>query len=66
VNQKLGRTGVLWQEESYDRIIHDEEHLFRVIQYIGNNPRKAGFSEENWVRWVHPEWGQLGWGFRDS
>lgn len=66
VNQKLGRTGVLWQEESYDRIIRDEEHLFRVIQYIGNNPRKAGLPEENWVRWIHPEWEQLGWGFRDS
>jgi REP element-mobilizing transposase RayT len=66
VNQELGRTGVLWQEESYDRIIRDEEHLFRVIQYIGNNPRQAGLPEEAWVRWIHPDWEKLGWGFRDT
>ena len=66
VNKAIGRSGVLWQDESYDRIIRDEEHLFRVIQYIGNNPGKAGLTEENWVRWMHPEWQKLGWGFRDS
>ena len=66
VNQSLGRSGVLWQDESYDRIIRDEEHLFRVIQYIGNNPGKANLPEENWIRWVHPEWQKLGWDFRDS
>ncbi len=66
VNQKLGRTGLLWQEESFDRIIRDEEHLFNLIRYVGNNPRKAGLPEKQWMRWVHPEWEQQGWGFRDS
>lgn len=66
VNQRLGRTGALWQEESYDCIIRDEEHLWRVLQYIGNNPRKGSLPAECSVRWVHPDWEQVGWGFRDS
>jgi hypothetical protein len=59
------RHGTLWQEESYDRIVRDEEHLFRVVQYVGNNPGKAGLPREQWHRWVHPDWEAAGWGFRD-
>jgi REP element-mobilizing transposase RayT len=28
----------LWQRESFDRIVRDEEHLFKSLQYIGSNP----------------------------
>ena len=42
INAIVGRSGPLWQEESYDRIIRDEEHLHRCIQYVGANPAKAG------------------------
>jgi REP element-mobilizing transposase RayT len=66
VNQRLNRHGQLWEEESYDRIIRDEEHLFRVIQYIGRNPAKAGLPRERWVRWIHPTWEASGWAFRDD
>ena len=44
VNKLLGRQGKLWEQESYDRIIRDDEHLYQVIQYIGNNPAKAGYN----------------------
>jgi putative transposase len=63
VNVKLCRTGSLWQEESYDRIVRDENHLRKVVRYIGRNPQKAGISEEKWMRWVCPEWEECGWGF---
>jgi REP element-mobilizing transposase RayT len=66
VNTTLGRTGVLWEEESYDRIIRDEEHLYRVVQYIGRNPAKAGLPQDEWVRWMHSDWEQAGWGFRSD
>jgi len=66
VNDRLDRSGALWEQESYDRIIRDEEHLYRVVQYIGRNPAKAGLSPEDWVRWVNPDWEQAGWGFRDD
>ncbi len=65
-NAHLRRSGKLWEQESYDRIIRDEEHLFRVVQYIGRNPAKAGYPPKEWVRWIHPDWEQTGWGFRDE
>lgn len=65
VSPLLGRQGNLWEQESYDRIIRDEEHLCRVIQYIGNNPAKAEYLKNDWVRWIHPHWINQGWDFRD-
>ena len=65
VNRELGRNGALWQQECFDRIIRDEEHLFNEVQYIGKNPRLAGLPREKWFRWVHPDWEKAGWGFCD-
>lgn len=65
VNKRLSRHGVVWQEESFDRIVRDEEHLFRIVQYIGNNAAKAGLPRDRWHRWVHPDWEAAGWSFRD-
>ncbi len=66
INAALGTSGALWEEESYDRIVRDEEHLWRVIQYIGRNPRLAGLAgEAYWRRWIHPEWERLGWKIQD-
>jgi len=64
VNSHLKRKGQLWEEESYDRIIRDEEHLLRVIQYIGRNPEKAGLSAEDCCLWLHPEWAAAGYRFQ--
>lgn len=64
IQAALGMRGQFWQEESFDRIIRDEEHLWRVIQYIGRNPAKVGLAHENtWRRWIHPEWEASGWKF---
>ena len=65
LNKVLHRAGELWQEESFDRIIRDEEHLYRCIQYIGNNPRKAQLPKDEWRRWIRPEWETLGWRFNE-
>jgi putative transposase len=66
INLLLERSGSLWQEESFDRIIRDEEHLYRCIQYVGSNPRRAGLAPEMCPRWVRPSWHKLGWGFVDE
>jgi putative transposase len=63
INQHEQIAGPLWQQECYDRIIRDEEHLYRVVQYIGNNPRKANVPEDQWQRWMNPDWEAAGWGF---
>lgn len=63
INRRLGLVGPFWQEESFDRIIRDEEHLWRAIQYIGANPSKAGLTRDQCPTWVRPEWVKLGWKF---
>jgi hypothetical protein len=63
INTKLARTGAVWQEESFDRIIRDEEHLWRCIQYIGRNPERAHLTAGEWVRWIRPSWQECGYGF---
>ena len=63
INLAMGTTGqTIWQEESFDTIIRDAEHLYQVIQYIGRNPEKAGLTA-GFRRWVCEEWEELGYGF---
>ena len=66
INEHFGLTGHLWQAESFDRIIRDEEHLWRAIQYVGANPSKAGLASGESYTWVRPEWEALGWKFENS
>jgi len=63
IHERLNKTGALWQRESYDRIIRDEEHLQRVINYIRNNPPKAKLVADSYLLWMNPAWQTLGWGF---
>lgn len=49
-NLFLNRTGKFWQEESYDRVVRDEEEFWAHYLYIINNPVKAGFVK-NWEDW---------------
>lgn len=47
INRELHRTGnPLWQDESYDHWIRDEEELLRVVHYIEMNPVKAGLCAQ--------------------
>jgi REP element-mobilizing transposase RayT len=66
INLERGQRGAIWEQESYDRIVRDEEHLYRVIQYIGRNPQSAGLTAGQWLRWLHPSWRAAGWGFVDE
>ena len=66
INRSLNLQGSLWQDEAFDRLIRDEEHLWCAIQYIGNNPKKAGVPKEACPMWIRPEWQELGWDFDPS
>lgn len=44
-NSIIGRTGSFWQREYFDRAIRSEEHFVAAIQYIENNPVKAGLCK---------------------
>ncbi len=48
-NKLLGRNESFWQDEYYDHIIREEEDFNHQVDYILNNPAKAGL--ENWA-WV--------------
>jgi putative transposase len=43
-NSILGRTGPFWHKDFFDRFIRDEGHLARTIDYVENNPVKAGLA----------------------
>jgi type I restriction enzyme R subunit len=49
-NRLLGLQGSFWQDESYDHVVRDDDELIRIIEYVENNPIKAGRVErrEDW------------------
>jgi len=49
-NQQLKRNGSFWYNESYDHYVRDESELNRIINYIINNPVKAGLVDD-WRDW---------------
>ena len=50
-NKVLGRTGAFWQHESYDHVIRDSDELKRIVNYVIENPVKAGLTAtpEEWA-----------------
>ena len=47
INKSLGKEGVIWQEEYFDRIVRGEEHFKRIVEYIAENPTRAGLKDVN-------------------
>jgi putative transposase len=45
-NRILERDGTFWQRDFFDRFIRDDVHLARVVEYIEQNPVKAGLVLE--------------------
>jgi putative transposase len=45
-NRILGRQGAFWQAESYDHVVRDERELARVVDYVIDNPVKAGLTSD--------------------
>jgi menaquinone-specific isochorismate synthase len=48
-NRLLRRSGKLWQHEYYDHLIRSEQEFYRTVQYIMDNPKKAGLRDWRWV-----------------
>jgi len=48
-NHILRRSGEFWQREYYDRLVRDLAEFHRAVQYVVDNPRKAGLNEWPWV-----------------
>jgi putative transposase len=41
INKQVKRTGPLWQEDYWDRLIRNERHFAKCLRYIQDNPHKA-------------------------
>ena len=44
LNAALGRSGPLWQRESYDHIVRNQRAFGLISDYIQRNPEKAGIT----------------------
>jgi REP element-mobilizing transposase RayT len=51
-NRLLKRTGTFWEHESYDHYVRDQAEWERIVNYVINNPVKAGLIE-NWSKWPY-------------
>ena len=49
INQKTGRSAKLWQKDYWDRLIRHETHFLQCLEYIRENPAKAGLREGEFV-----------------
>ena len=51
-NRIRGKSGSYWQTETFDHWARDDAEMYRIIDYIENNPVKTGLVEnpQHW-RW---------------
>jgi REP element-mobilizing transposase RayT len=48
-NKILGRSSQLWQREYYDHMVRDEVEFHHAVQYVIENPERAGLIDWPWV-----------------
>jgi len=50
INEQMNKSGKIWQRESYDHIVRKNSNIEDYINYILQNPVKAGLvkNAENW------------------
>jgi putative transposase len=55
INRLLNRSGQVWQRESFDRVLRREESIHAKVEYMIQNPVRAGLvrtaTEYRWL-WV--------------
>ncbi len=51
-NKLLQKTGKFWSDKNFDRYIRNQKHYNTFINYIINNPVKAGICKE-WQNYPH-------------
>jgi len=50
INRALGRKGKVWSDDYFDRYIRSPKDYYKVVEYILNNPPKAGLAshQDEW------------------
>lgn len=58
INKALNREGALWFREYFDHWVRSQQELVNVIEYMRNNPVKAGLATNpiawRWT-WINPQ-----------
>ena len=44
INRLLGRSGTVWQKESFDTLVRNERHFHTIIRYIRENDLSKSWS----------------------
>ncbi len=53
INRLLWREGRVWQAESFDHVLRSNESLAEKVNYVGQNPVRAGLvTEDQSYRWL--------------
>lgn len=52
INKALGRSGQLWQWESFDHVVRTPASLEKFRDYILKNPIKASLKEGEYRAWA--------------
>jgi geranylgeranyl pyrophosphate synthase len=53
IQKQVGWQGPVFQDESWDRIVRDEEELLDKAEYVLNNPRKRWPEQQQPYRWSY-------------
>ena len=59
IRRQTGTSGKLWQKEFWDRLIRNPEYYWRCVEYIRENPGRAGLGEGEFVVFERVECGGL-------
>ena len=58
INEKRGKSGSVWGKNFYDSLIRDDDHYYNVLNYILNNPVKAGIVDK-WQDYKYVYWNSI-------
>jgi len=59
INRLLGRSGRVWQEECFDRILRSSESARTKVEYICDNPVREGLVQaQDDYPWLWREWAE--------
>ncbi|MCB9849924.1 MAG: transposase [Phycisphaerales bacterium] len=60
INEHRGSKGALWLDETWDRIVRDEQEFGTRWEYIESNPARAELGQQyEWVWMNHASWKDL-------
>lgn len=59
INKILGRSGTLWQQESWDHLLRGAPHLDRCLSYIRLNPKQAKLTPGNYLYYEAPDFREI-------